>query len=112
VVLDAARHHASALPLDWAVAERWEATRSSVESYDDGTGRVALWQVVNEHLHDECERVLVHLRFELGLKSAEVQAHRPDLFPCIGDVYRVTRNVLDRLRRSPALRAWWTEQCA
>ena len=29
--------------------------------------------------------------------------------PSIGDVYRVTRNVLDRLRRSAAIRAWWTE---
>jgi len=111
VVLDAARHHASALPLDW-VADRWDATRSSGDPCDDGTAHAALWQIVDEHLHDECERVLVHLQFELGLKSAEVQAHRPDLFPCIRDVYRVTRNVLDRLRRSPAMRAWWTEQCA
>jgi RNA polymerase sigma factor (sigma-70 family) len=73
---------------------------------------VALWQVVEAHLHDERERVLVRLTYGLGLKSAEVQAHRPDLFPSVQDVYRLTRNVLDRLRRSERLRDWFTSESA
>jgi hypothetical protein len=45
----------------------------------------------------------------LGLTSAEVQRRRPDLFPAVGEVYRVTRNLLDRLRRSPEMARWMRE---
>lgn len=67
-----------------------------------------LWRLVEEHLRDERERVLLTLLYELGLRPAEVTAQRPDLFPTAADVYRVTRNVLERLGRSARLRAWLT----
>ena len=60
--------------------------------------------LIDSHLSSEEERALIYLKYELGLKSAEVQGRRPDLFPTVNDVYRVTRNLLDRLRRSPRLR--------
>ncbi len=53
--------------------------------------------------------MLIYLKYELGLKSAEIQARRPDLFPSVGDVYRLERNILDRLRRSEALERWFAE---
>jgi hypothetical protein len=112
VVLDAARQHASVLPLDEATPDGGDGTLSPADLCGDGTAHTALWQLIDEQVHDERERVLLHLRYELGLKSADAQARRPDLFPCVGEVYRVTRNVLDRLRRSPAVHVWWAEQCA
>jgi RNA polymerase sigma factor (sigma-70 family) len=72
--------------------------------------RARFWQLIDAHLLDQRERVLVQLTYAVGMRPAEVQAHRPDLFPTIQDVYRITRNVLDRLRRSDRLRAWFAQQ--
>jgi len=51
--------------------------------------------------------VLMHLSLEIGLKPREIQAQRPDLFPDIKEVYTMTRNVFDRLRRSPEFHRWY-----
>src|SRR5262249_38953060 len=67
----------------------------------------ALWEIVGRQLRSEPERVLAHLTFVDGLKSAQIQACRPDLFLTVRDVYRVTKNVLDRLRRCRELREWY-----
>jgi hypothetical protein len=82
-----------------------DASPPIAEAALDLVGREAFWGIVAAHLSSEAERVLVHLKFVVGLKSAEVRMRRPDLFPSASDVYRVTRNVLDRLRRSPAILA-------
>jgi hypothetical protein len=113
VVVDAARGrqrsvfgHPAALPLDHAAVE-WAARQASPdETLASSAGRDALWQAINSRLRDERERVLMYLTLELGLRSAEIQTRRPDLFPAVVDVYRATRNVLDRLRRDAELRAW------
>ena len=66
--------------------------------------RRQLWGIVAENIRSAEERALIRLRYEYDLRPSEIQARRPDLFPDVGDVYRTTRNLLDRLRRSPALR--------
>ncbi|CAA9541297.1 MAG: hypothetical protein AVDCRST_MAG88-32, partial [uncultured Thermomicrobiales bacterium] len=40
----------------------------------------------------------------LELKPSEVHARYPDRFASVADVYRIKRNLLDRLRRSPEIR--------
>jgi hypothetical protein len=62
-----------------------------------------LWQVIAEELPDETERLLVHWSFVLDLKPGEIQSRSPERYPTVADVYRIKRNVLDRLRRSPRL---------
>jgi DNA-directed RNA polymerase specialized sigma24 family protein len=69
--------------------------------------RYDLWRVVEGHLRDTRERIVIILRYQFGLKAVEVRARRPDLFPTVADVYRVHRNVLERLRRSPEMRSWY-----
>lgn len=64
----------------------------------------ALLQRVAGHLRDERERVLFVLTYQTGLRPAEIQRRRPDLFADVAEVYRLTRNILDRLRRDPAFR--------
>ncbi|MGE0544655.1 MAG: RNA polymerase sigma factor [Dehalococcoidia bacterium] len=66
----------------------------------------AFWRVVEEHFRDDRDRLLVHLTYELGLRPAEIHERHPDLFPSVRDVYRLTRNILDRLRRSTTLATW------
>ena len=70
-------------------------------------GQVAaqeLWRAVDAELHDEAERVVAQLCLVLDLKPREVYERHPDRFADVADVYRVKRNLLERLRRSPAIR--------
>lgn len=63
-----------------------------------------LWATISSEVPDEAERTVLYGSFALGMKPAEIGGRRPDLFPDVADVYRIKRNVLERLRRSPALR--------
>jgi hypothetical protein len=63
-----------------------------------------LWSAVYGELQDDAERLVARLSLQLSMKPAEIQKLHPENFPTIGDVYRIKRNLLDRLRRSPRLR--------
>lgn len=64
-----------------------------------------LWQIIQEELHSENERVLIYLAYVQGMKPAEISARHRHLFSTVDDVYRVKRNVLERLRRNRRLQA-------
>ena len=57
-------------------------------------------------VQDEAERRVAYLCFVLDLKPREVQERHPELYATVDDVYRIKRNLLDRLRRNPAIRAF------
>jgi len=63
-----------------------------------------LWGVISAELHDESERLVAHLCLVLGLKPREVYERHRERFADVADVYRVKRNLLDRLQRSPDIR--------
>lgn len=67
------------------------------------------WRIIRRHLLDEKERALVYMKYVLEMRPAEISLHRPDLFPTPADVYRVGRNILDRLRRSPDMRRFYED---
>jgi len=104
--IDAARTRAPALSLDESPVEEADRAPVLAEAHAERDAHARFWSIVNATLRDERERILAHLMYERGLKSAEVQAKRPDLFPTAAEVYRVTRNVLDRLKRNRDLLAW------
>jgi DNA-directed RNA polymerase specialized sigma24 family protein len=67
-------------------------------------GRAAgreLWQAVEQELRDDSERLVARLSFVAGLSPREIRARHPDRFLEVDVVYRLKRNVIDRLRRSP-----------
>jgi DNA-directed RNA polymerase specialized sigma24 family protein len=64
-----------------------------------------LWLTIQSFLFNEQERVAIYLLYLLDMKPREVSQHRHDLFPTADDVYRVRRNVLERLRRNQGLQA-------
>lgn len=70
----------------------------------DALGRADLWAAVSRELQDESERVVIRLSFSLDLKPREIQRLHPERFPSTAEVYRIKRNVLDRLRRSAEIR--------
>lgn len=110
VVVDATRSRSPARSLDESAAEIPDSALLPAEASARRAALTELWEVVNEALRDRRERVLVHLTYEIGLKPAEIQAQRPDLFPSTKNVYQATRNVLDRLRRNPKLREWFGQE--
>jgi len=65
-----------------------------------------LWDAIAEELQNEAEEKVVHLSFARDLKPAEIFQRHPHLFASVDDVYRIKRNVLERLRRNANIRAF------
>jgi hypothetical protein len=87
--------------------ESIECERAVADPADDVVADIAarsLWQVVQAELKGEEERVLVYLAYVHAMKPAEISSLQPELFPTVDVVYRVKRNVMERLRRSRRLR--------
>lgn len=79
-----------------------DAERSAISSL---AGQ-QLWSAVLRELNDEAERTVAFLSFARDLKPAEIYRRHPDLYASVADVYRVKRNLLDRLRRNPNIQAF------
>jgi RNA polymerase sigma factor (sigma-70 family) len=69
-----------------------------------------LWQVIQEELNGEDERVLIYLAYVQGMKPSEISNQHNRLFPSVEDVYRIKRNVLERLRRNRRLQTLFKHQ--
>ena len=69
--------------------------------------RAELRALVAAELKDDKERLIIADKFDLGLTSREIFALHRDIFPDVNDVYRVTRNLLERLARR--LKDWAEE---
>ena len=86
-----------------------EATPSTSNDEHALIGRLSseqLWRAILDELQNEAERVVAHLSFTRGLKPGEIYDRHPRLYADVSDVYRVKRNVIERLRRSPEIRAF------
>jgi RNA polymerase sigma factor (sigma-70 family) len=96
-------------------ARQYEETLDSIEQEpasddpaDDVVANISaqsLWQVIQEELNGEDERVLLYLAYVHGMKPGEISSQHSKLFPTVDDVYRIKRNVLERLRRNRRLQA-------
>ena len=64
-----------------------------------------LWHAVGAALSDDDERLVARLSFVLDLKPAEIYERYPARFASVADVYRIKRNILERLRRNETIRA-------
>lgn len=69
-----------------------------------------LWQVIQEELNGEDERMLIYLAYVHGMKPSEISNQHNRLFPSVEDVYRIKRNVLERLRRNRRLQNLFKHQ--
>lgn len=64
-----------------------------------------LWQLIQEELNGDDERTLMYLAYVQGMKPGEICLHHRQFFSSVDDVYRIKRNILERLRRSKRLQA-------
>ena len=72
-------------------------------------GRLAgqqLWQAVQGELQNQNERIVAQLSFIRGLKPGEIYQRHPTRYTDVSDVYRIKRNIVERLRRNPEIRAF------
>jgi hypothetical protein len=65
-----------------------------------------LWATVLSLVQDEAERQIAYLSFARDLKPAEIVSRQPQLYASVADVYRIKRNLIERLRRSPEIRGF------
>jgi len=68
-----------------------------------------LWRVIQEVVKSEDERLLLYQTYVVGMKPIEIHQNARHLFPTVDDVYRVKRNVLERLRRNKRVREEFAE---
>jgi hypothetical protein len=68
------------------------------------TTREGFWQVIDNRLNDEKERLVVHYSYVVGFKPGDIYRERDDIFDDVREIYRIKENVLARLRRDDALR--------
>lgn len=88
--------------------EQMEHEPASDDPADDVVANISaqsLWQIIQEELNGEEERVLIYLAYIHGMKPSEISSQHRKLFPTVDDVYRIKRNVLERLRRNRRLQA-------
>jgi hypothetical protein len=100
-----ARKAASVTSLD----ELGETAPAPNNSERSALGKLAgeqLWQAILHELQDEPEQVVAYLSFARDLKPAEIYDRHPRLYASVADVYRIKRNVIERLRRSADVRAF------
>lgn len=76
-------------------------------------GRLAgseLWGAITRELTDPQERLVARLSFVSGLSPREILARHRDRFQDVFEVYRTKRSMIERLRRSTALRELLDEE--
>jgi DNA-directed RNA polymerase specialized sigma24 family protein len=100
-----ARRASSASSLDDLPETTPDASNAESSVVGDLAGE-QLWAVIRRLLQDQAEERVVYLSFARDLKPAEIAERHPDLFAGVADVYRVKRNVIERLRRSAEIRAF------
>jgi hypothetical protein len=83
--------------------EHEPATDDPADSVVSNLSAQGLWQIIQEELNGEDERVLIYLAYIHGMKPSEISSQNRRLFPTVDDVYRIKRNVLERLRRNRRL---------
>jgi len=65
-----------------------------------------IWEAVKSLLPNEREQQLAYLLYHCGLKPREVVQFRPEEFNDIREIYRLIRNILDRLKRNKDRLRW------
>lgn len=107
VLLDEARGHGAARVGAFdAAAEASTPAPDVAEETLAGFGAEALWEAILAETHDAAEERVAYLCFVLDLKPREVAEREPGLFAAVGEVYRIKRNLIERLRHSDRLRDW------
>ena len=67
---------------------------------EDDTDSSEVWEMLKRTLHDTREQRLAYLLFHCGLKPREIIRFCPKEFSDVHTIYRLRRNILERLQRN------------
>jgi len=79
------------------------AGEPAMEDQDEGS---ELWEVIRTMLPGERERLLAFLLYQCNLKPREIVRLRPQEFSTVDEIYRLRRNIVDRLERGADQIRW------
>jgi DNA-directed RNA polymerase specialized sigma24 family protein len=99
-----ARRAAQLESLDDLPPARCPTVPDSASAAADRLEGQELWASILRLVTDDSERLVVYLSFAHDLKPGQIYERHPRRYASVADVYRVKRNVLDRLRRCPHLK--------
>jgi hypothetical protein len=105
VLLDELRGRRAALSLDEVPEVTPSGANAEYAVLSELSGE-QLWLAIKQELHGEAEEKVAFLSFARDLKPAEIAERHSRLFATVADVYRIKRNIIERLRRSPEIRAF------
>ena len=77
-----------------------DAYHSEEPASEDEYGSHEMWEIIRSLLPNQRERRLAYLLYHCGLKPREVLRLCPNEFSSIQEIYRLTRNILERLMRN------------
>jgi hypothetical protein len=93
-IVDALRAYSRAKEV--ALPEPGFAGEPAVEDHDDGRD---LWEAISGFLSSERERRLAYLLYHCNLKPREIVRVCPQEFHEVKEIYRLRRNIVERVRR-------------
>jgi DNA-directed RNA polymerase specialized sigma24 family protein len=71
--------------------------------------RTEVWALISTHITSSQEEIVVRESLILGLPPRTILERHPDLFEDVAEVYRIKRNLFERLRRDDDLRELYGE---
>jgi hypothetical protein len=80
------------------------------EQITDQFERQELWETVAASTHNEKDAIVLEWSFVYDLKPSAIYAENSDRFESLDEVYRVKRNVLNRLRRNSDLQRFFSNR--
>jgi hypothetical protein len=92
-----------------AISDQLPASLQPIDLLESSE-RENFWQILQERLLTDHERLLVEYHFVLGYKPREIYALLPQKFADVKEVYRLKENLIRRLRRDPALRQFFPDE--
>jgi len=97
VIIDTLRFHLRSCAREVPLPEPGLSNEPTVEGLFESEH---LWLEIQKLLHDQHERRLFSLLYFYGLKPREIVARCPQEFPEVKDIYRLNKNIVDKLRRN------------
>src|SRR5262249_21174575 len=73
------------------------------EEEDDGR---EVWEAISDLLYSEREKLIAYLIIHCNLRPREVFRRYPDKFRDVNEIYRIYRNIDDRLKRNKDRLRW------
>jgi hypothetical protein len=75
-------------------------------AFEDEYESRELWDSIKSLLSNEREQRLAYLLYHCGLKAREIVRYCPDEFNNVQEIYRLTRNIVERIMRHRAQIRW------